>query len=100
MPGGGDELDFLLGPKGGGWGWGDDNVLSLQEELDSRDRPAHPIGDAYSFFLYSPPSPASPCCLQEKLDALDCGRRFVSPGWHTWEDPEEGGAAKPSALLQ
>ena len=37
--------------------------------------------------------------LQAKLDALDCGRRFVDCDWHQWEDPEEGGAPKPSLLL-
>lgn len=44
------------------------------------------------------PSPT----LQAKLDALDCGRRFVNvpAHWHTWEDPEEGGAAKPSVVLK
>ena len=36
---------------------------------------------------------------QAKLDALDCGKRFVSPAWHTWDDPEEGGAHKPSVVL-
>ncbi|PSC71722.1 Alcohol dehydrogenase [NADP(+)] [Micractinium conductrix] len=34
-----------------------------------------------------------------KLDALDRGQRFVTSSWHTWEDPEEGGAAKPSLVL-
>lgn len=34
-----------------------------------------------------------------KLDALDAGRHFVNSSWHTWEDPEEGGAAKPSLVL-
>jgi hypothetical protein len=37
--------------------------------------------------------------LQEKLDALDCGRRFVDASWHTWDDAEEGGALKPSRVL-
>ena len=37
--------------------------------------------------------------LQAKLDALDCGRRFVDCDWHEWEDPAEGGAPKPSLLL-
>eukprot|EP00887_Chlorella_sp_A99_P004505 scaffold34.g4505.t1 len=35
-----------------------------------------------------------------KLDALDCGRRLVTSAWHQWEDPEEGGAAKPHIVLQ
>lgn len=34
-----------------------------------------------------------------KLDAIDCGKRFVDNAWHTWEDAEEGGAAKPSRVL-
>ena len=34
------------------------------------------------------------------LDALDAGRRFVSAPWHEWEDPEEGGALKPSVVLK
>ncbi len=33
------------------------------------------------------------------LDALDCGRRFVTNSWHQWEDPEEGGATKPSRIV-
>lgn len=35
-----------------------------------------------------------------KLDALDQGKHFVNNSWHAWEDPEEGGAAKPSLVLQ
>jgi diketogulonate reductase-like aldo/keto reductase len=34
-----------------------------------------------------------------RLDALDEGRRFVSPEWHTWPPAEEGGATKPSVLM-
>jgi diketogulonate reductase-like aldo/keto reductase len=34
-----------------------------------------------------------------KLDAIDCGKRFVDNEWHTWDDAEEGGAAKPSLVL-
>jgi diketogulonate reductase-like aldo/keto reductase len=34
-----------------------------------------------------------------RLDALDEGRRFVSPAWHAWDDAEEGGAVKPSRVL-
>ncbi|KAI3430761.1 hypothetical protein D9Q98_009173 [Chlorella vulgaris] len=34
-----------------------------------------------------------------KLDALDCGKRFVDSEWHTWDDAEEGGATKPSLVL-
>lgn len=34
------------------------------------------------------------------LDALDEGRRLVAPiGGHSFEAPEAGGAAKPSAVL-
>lgn len=45
---------------------------------------------------------SGPACFligQAKLDALDRGQRFVTSSWHTWEDPEEGGAAKPSLVL-
>lgn len=44
-----------------------------------------------------PPHPST--LPQAKLDALDAGRHFVNNPWHTWEDPEEGGAAKPSLVL-
>lgn len=45
-------------------------------------------------------TPPPPRCPQAKLDALDQGKHFVNNSWHTWEDPEEGGAAKPSVVLQ
>ena len=37
--------------------------------------------------------------MQSKLDQMDCGKRFVCPAWHTWDDAEEGGAVKPSRVL-
>ena len=37
---------------------------------------------------------------QARIDKLDEGRRFVSPDWHDWGDPEEGGAAKASRVIQ
>ena len=37
--------------------------------------------------------------VQLKLDALDAGERCVHPEWATFAGPEEGGAAKPSAVL-
>lgn len=39
--------------------------------------------------------------LQAKLDALDCGKRLCTgwESWHTFDDPEEGGALKPSKVL-
>lgn len=48
--------------------------------------------------MFNPYQPRHP--LQAKLDALDQGKHFVNNSWHTWEDPEEGGAAKPSVVLQ
>lgn len=36
---------------------------------------------------------------KSSIDALDAGKRFISPSWHSWEDEEEGGAVKPSAVL-
>jgi alcohol dehydrogenase (NADP+) len=36
---------------------------------------------------------------KSSIDALDAGKRFISPSWHEWEDEEEGGAAKPSTVL-
>lgn len=48
--------------------------------------------------VFNPYQPRRP--LQAKLDALDQGKHFVNNSWHTWEDPEEGGAAKPSVVLQ
>jgi hypothetical protein len=46
-----------------------------------------------------PPSRSFSPPPQAKLDALDCGKRFVDSEWHTWEDAEEGGATKPSKVL-
>lgn len=34
------------------------------------------------------------------LDGIDKGRRFIDCPWHVWEDPEEGGIAKPSLVLK
>lgn len=33
------------------------------------------------------------------LDALETGKRVLDPEWHTWHDPEAGGAAKPRHML-
>uniref|UniRef100_A0A7S1SPM4 NADP-dependent oxidoreductase domain-containing protein n=1 Tax=Tetraselmis chuii TaxID=63592 RepID=A0A7S1SPM4_9CHLO len=33
------------------------------------------------------------------LDKLDAHRRFFNVDWHTWDDPEKGGALKPSLVL-
>ncbi|KAL6754996.1 NADP-dependent oxidoreductase domain-containing protein [Haematococcus lacustris] len=33
------------------------------------------------------------------LDALECGKRFCSPPWKDWGNPEEGGPSKMSNLL-
>ena len=34
-----------------------------------------------------------------KLDGLDKHTRFLTPSWHNFEDPEQGGATKPSTVL-
>lgn len=34
------------------------------------------------------------------LDDLEDGTRFINPTWKTWDDPEEGGAAKPSLVIK
>lgn len=34
-----------------------------------------------------------------KLDALDCGKRYIDYAWKDWGNPEEGGAAKASVVL-
>ena len=34
-----------------------------------------------------------------KIDGLDQHSRFLAPAWHSFEDPDQGGAAKPSMLL-
>jgi diketogulonate reductase-like aldo/keto reductase len=33
------------------------------------------------------------------LDAIDCGKRFIDPSFHEWEDMEAGGAHKPSKVF-
>ena len=33
------------------------------------------------------------------LDKLECGRRYIDPPFHTFTDPEKGGALKPSSVL-
>ena len=37
--------------------------------------------------------------VQARIDKLDEGKRFVDPEWHSWGDPEEGGAAKASRVI-
>lgn len=83
----------------------------LQPCSGSRGRAADRGGNAHTspwppcWFLTRPPllpllvPPLLICRLQAKLDAIDCGKRFVDNAWHTWEDAEEGGAAKPSRVL-
>lgn len=39
------------------------------------------------------------CAVQERIDTLDKGKRFVDPEWHDWGDVEEGGVTKPSTVL-
>ena len=36
---------------------------------------------------------------KRQLDAMDAGRRTVTPAFMTFADPEEGGAVKPSIVL-
>jgi len=33
------------------------------------------------------------------LDKLDEHKRYLNVAWHTWDDPEKGGAVKPSMVL-
>jgi hypothetical protein len=37
---------------------------------------------------------------QDALNALEDGTRAISPAWKVWGSAEEGGAAKPSAVLR
>jgi hypothetical protein len=36
---------------------------------------------------------------QARLDALESGKRFISPPWKDWGDVEEGGPVKASRTL-